>query len=276
MTEKIEATATWVQQTLGSDFLPFSQRWRDSSQAEFTPLVIHGHALGHLIPALKIKVVEAFEALDIAYQEGSHWLELTSSGQDAQAALTRTGEWLRQNGLVPFWRDELFTLLDNRGEALFELERGLFKTFGFQSQAVHMHATTGNNHGWISRRSMQKTENPGMLDNLSAGGLSAGESPMACCKRELWEEAGIDEKAIVALHQVETLIWVNRPLNLGWHNELIHTFRVTLSEKAKPCNQDGEAMGFYLMPPMPLQNMINRWQFTPDAGLVTALQLSGH
>lgn len=46
---------------------------------------------------------------------------------------------------------------------------------------------------WMGKRSASKSRFPGMLDNVVAGGLPTGFSPLECAMKECWEEASIDE-----------------------------------------------------------------------------------
>ena len=55
---------------------------------------------------------------------------------------------------------------------------------------MHLNGIAGERM-WLARRSPTKQIDPGMLDNLVAGGISVGFSARDPLVKEAWEEAGI-------------------------------------------------------------------------------------
>lgn len=274
MTNRIEATSQWVRHQLGQSYTAFAGRWKDSRGSAWVSLLINGEPLGHLLPHIADELIVVLDANNMPYKLTNTGVDLLPTEQALERTFSELALAMRDRGLVPLWRDEKQSLYRQDGTWLVDIERGLFKTLGLQSRAVHLHAFSAIGNVWISRRAMTKSENPGMLDNLSAGGIGAGENHLICAERELWEEAGLKPEHLSTQTTSPYVLWVNRPLQHGWHNELIYMVTINLKAETIPANQDGEASGFFLMTPVACQKKINDWQFTPDAGLVTALQLT--
>lgn len=114
---------------------------------------------------------------------------------DISAVLMRVARQWRDSGVLTGWRDENFTAHDLDGRPCFELERAAFRAFGLQSRAVHINGLVRNADGswcmWVARRSPLKSVEPDKLDNLTGGGVAAGETLKAALLREGQEEAGL-------------------------------------------------------------------------------------
>lgn len=177
---------------------------------------------------------------------------------------------MRQGGFIPGWRNEEFAFVDGRGHALFQVERAAFRTFGFKSLASHINGFTENGQIWLGRRSDNKHIDPGKLDNLSAGGVSADETPWVCAYRELWEEAGIP-KAIASDIQPAGRMEMRRPTPpLGFHAESLFVYDLLVPGNLVPTNRDGEVAGFIAVSYGEAAARILADEFTADAALVTA------
>jgi 8-oxo-dGTP pyrophosphatase MutT (NUDIX family) len=177
---------------------------------------------------------------------------------------------MRQGGFIPGWRNEEFAFIDAQGHALFQVERAAFRSFGFKSMASHINGFTEHGQIWLGRRSENKQIDPGKLDNLSAGGVSADETPWVCASRELWEEAGIP-KSIASEIQPAGRIEMRRPTPpLGFHAESLFVYDVLLPGNLLPTNRDGEVAGFIAVSYAEAAARILADEFTADAALVTA------
>lgn len=291
-------TQLWLKEQLPPSLQLFADRWRDSShrdQSTYLALFIAGQHLGHLQGPRATEVMNAFAEASIPFNKEPSKLELTCPVEEIQSHLNKLGLILRDKGLVPGWRNELHTLYDQNGLPLCDIERALFKVMGLCSQAVHVHAETENGLIWLGVRSHTKHENPGMLDNLTAGGIGAQEPVIESLTRELNEEAGFDSLDALAdrpclprfmdLNAIlrgdsslerfpQCTVQVSRPLENGWHHELIVLCHLRLKNEWLPCNQDGEVAGFELMTRSDCTKAVNRWMLTPDAALATAIALA--
>ncbi|HEX4844090.1 MAG TPA: NUDIX domain-containing protein [Limnobacter sp.] len=275
------ADSVWVKHTLHPAFERFAQRWRDhtaSESSQFMPLDFLGGALGHVAinaaPNIELACLQA--GFDCTRQ--GHALHIRWLGAPAQLAtgLNVLARALQTMGLAQGWRNELQAVLTQADTPLGGLERGAFKTLGLRSRAVHVHVQTPTGLIWVGVRAGTKHENPGMLDNLAAGGVAHGETEQATVLRELQEEAGLTEQDLAWIEPMRTPeLTVSRPLlHGGWHHETLYLYRAQTKAGVCPHNQDGEVAKFQLMTASACTAAINQWAFTPDAALCTALAIT--
>ena len=157
------------------------------------------------------------------------------------AALGPVVEQLAQEGFVPGWRNERYRIAD-----LFEIERAAARPFGLTTTAVHVNGIVGGEKMWLARRSDTKPIDPGMLDNLVGGGLTAGLSVEQVLVKEAWEEAGIPAELARTARRGGTAN-VLREVPEGVQSEIIHVYDLSLPADFEPHNQDGEVSEFKLL-----------------------------
>lgn len=188
---------------------------------------------------------------------------------ELQAALLR----LRDLGRVAGWRNEYFcywsqadTGPEPHQPAWVRVERAGFRFLGMMSHAVHINGFTPDGRMWCGQRSAGKATDPGMWDNVTAGGLSAGETLSGCARRELWEEAGYRLEVLQQLIPAGR-VRISRATPTGWHDEMLHVFNLVLPADFVPCNQDGEVQGFECLSAPEVMAKILAGQFAADAAL---------
>jgi len=192
--------------------------------------------------------------------DAGHWSVGSRSDALQQALLT-----LREAGHLPGWRDETFSFLETGSERPFvRAERAGFYFLGMRSEAVHVNGVTADGRMWIARRSVNKAVDPGLLDNLCAGGLGADEAPLQALTRELFEEAGLHLQAAHNLRYAGS-VNVGRVREGGWHEERLRVYNLLLAAGEQPVNQDGEVQDFQLLEAAEIARLIAGGQFTPDA-----------
>jgi hypothetical protein len=137
---------------------------------------------------------------------------------------------LRDAGHLPGWRDEIFSLSEADSDRPFLLaERAGFYFLGMRSDAVHVNGLTADGQMWIARRSTHKAVDPGLFDNLCAGGLgAAAKKPAHAVVRELYEEAGLH---LCARHSLQHAcdVKVGRVRAGGWHEERLQVYNMVLA-----------------------------------------------
>jgi 8-oxo-dGTP pyrophosphatase MutT (NUDIX family) len=190
--------------------------------------------------------------------------------RELSTSLYQLADRMRLGGFIPGWRNEDFAWVDQNGHQYFQLERAAFRTFGFRSMATHINGYTKTNTLWLGRRSETKTTDPGRLDNIAAGGITADETPWVSARRELWEEAGVPEQIA---DQIEPIgrIHMRRPIpGRGFHDELLFIYDLELADQFVPTNHDGEVSGFIEITLAEAAARILADEFTSDAAFVTA------
>lgn len=181
------------------------------------------------------------------------------------AALQGALHELRAQGHLNGWRNEEFALCAEGSDVpLLQAERAGFYFLGMRSDAVHVNGFSAEAAMWVARRSASKTVDPGLLDNLCAGGVAAGERLLPCVRRELHEEAGIRLQAEHQLCFTGTVV-VGRVRDGGWHVERLHVYNLLLQPHERPVNRDGEVQEFRLMGAQELAHLVHAHAFTADA-----------
>jgi 8-oxo-dGTP pyrophosphatase MutT (NUDIX family) len=214
----------------------------------FVPLTLGGKRIGWLRPELAARLGE--------------WKQVFSASPDRVQLLepdllTPVVEQLGKEGFIPGWRNERYRIAD-----AFEIERAAARPFGLTTQAVHLNGIAGDCM-WLARRSATKQIDPGMLDNLVAGGISVGFSAETTMVKEAWEEAGIPAqlaRQAVAAGTVSVL----REVPEGVQSELVSIYDLELAEDFRPQNQDGEVSEFKLL----TFSAVEREELTYEAQLV--------
>ena len=237
---------------------------------------------GYLTPA-HAKVILSMRQDWVTVPHGLVWDTPEKTHASRSVALESLAIELRELGHVSGWRNEKFSywadseiLLNGQCieptgalHAAFEMERAAYRFFGLRSHAVHVNGFTQDGFLWCGRRSLTKPTDPGMLDNIAAGGLPVGESLQLCSVREMAEEAGLAEAlalTAVANGQVTTCRSVSR----GWHHETLWVYNLMVPADVQPVNQDGEVAEFNLLSPQQVVQAIASKSMTVDASCVIA------
>jgi 8-oxo-dGTP pyrophosphatase MutT (NUDIX family) len=222
-------------------------------RSRFIAFEFSGTQIGWLRPRLAARLKEfpaIFQVTDSAV--------LLLSPQRLPEAL----EQLEKEGFIPGWRNELYRIGD-----FFDLERAAARPFGLTTHAVHVNGIAGDGM-WIARRSATKPVDPGMLDNLVGGGLTAGLSEQQVLVKEAWEEAGI-EIALAKKAARRGVVSILREVPEGVQSEKLYVYDLELPGDFRPRNQDGEVAE---LKKISLQEAIrlvrDTEEFTLDAALV--------
>ena len=250
------------------DFLPVTFRGGGM------PGMTIGHLNPELIPFLQDSLSKnPIQLLHLGHDRFNIDLAAPSVISDS---LSQLADRLRQAGFIPGWRNEAFSWIDQDGHAYFHLERAAFRTFGFRSIATHINGFTKKGQLWLGRRSDSKATDPGVLDNLAAGGISADETPWVCAKRELWEEAGVPEQIAASIEPAGRIHMRRSTSNLGFHDEVLMMYDLELPDQFVPTNHDGEVSSFIQISFSEAAARILADEFTIDAAFVTADLLLRH
>ena len=197
----------------------------------FVPLTLGGKRIGWLRPELAARL--------------GQWKQAFSASPDRVQLLEPDllppiVEQLAEEGFIPGWRNERYRIADR-----FEIERAAARPFGLTTQAVHLNGIAGERM-WLARRSATKQIDPGMLDNLVAGGIASGFSALDTLVKEAWEEAGVPaEMARQAI--ARGAISVLREVPEGVQSETVSIYDLELPQDFRPQNQDGEVSEFKLL-----------------------------
>lgn len=253
--------------------------WPDHWQAWY----LSGHAgpLGLLSPnraELLARSLPADAPLR-RHDQGWGWHADKMTLQERSAILQTISHDLSLSGALTGWRDETHACWGNieadwpySSPVLLSLERAAFRFWGLRSHAAHVHGMTTDGRMWCGRRANNKATDPGMLDNLAAGGLPVDEDPVACAVRELQEEAGLRRHAL-QLRPCPTLLVTERQETQGWHSERLFVYSTLVADHETPVNQDGEVSEFLCLEIAEVLQRMREGEFTADAACAIAVFL---
>ncbi|KAG7520335.1 nudix hydrolase 20, chloroplastic-like [Solea senegalensis] len=150
------------------------------------------------------------------------------------------------------WRDEKYSVMPTFSDPpLMWMERAATSLFGVKRYGTHINGYTVSDSGevsmWLARRSPTKQTYPGLLDNLAAGGLSAGVGVKHTMVKECQEEACIPAAIAEKARPVSTVSYTYEDEE-GVFPECQFVFDLELPRDFKPRIGDGEVQDFYLLP----------------------------
>ncbi|GJH18718.1 DUF4743 domain-containing protein [Caballeronia novacaledonica] len=180
---------------------------------------------------------------------------------------------LYAEGRIPGWRDETYAIRNDFDAApLAFIERAASRFFGTMTYAVHLNGIVKYRDKppqlWIARRSETKATDPGMLDNIVAGGIGWGFELMPTLVKECWEEAGMSAALAQTAERGRTF-HVLQSLPEGTQAEQIFVYDVSLPPDFAPRNQDGEVGEHRLARIEEVARWIEEGKLTVDASLAT-------
>ena len=189
------------------------------------------------------------------------------------AALASVIGALAGQGRIRGWRDETYAIRNAfDGVPLAFIERAAARFFGTMTYAVHLNGIVKYADRapqlWIARRSETKATDPGMLDNVVAGGIGWGFSIEETIVKECWEEAGI-EAALAARAEPGRTVHILQSLPEGTQAEQVFVYDLALPDDFAPRNQDGEVGEHRLARIEQVAGWIEEGKLTVDASLAT-------
>jgi len=208
--------------------------------SRYVRFVAAGRQIGWLAPELAARLA----AWPAAFRSSTEEVHLLSPD-----LLPPIVETLAAEGFIPGWRNERYRIED-----LFEIERAAARPFGLTTHAVHVNGICSDGKMWLARRASSKAIDPGMLDNLVGGGLTAGLSTMEVLVKEAWEEAGIPAELARRARPGGTA-QILREVREGVQSEAVHVYDLELPAGFQPRNQDGEVSEFLLVEPRELERL---------------------
>jgi len=218
-----------------------------------------------------LAVLRGFDGVLGDERDGAVRLLPGADGFDARsAALATLARRLADAGEVRGWRNELFAVTPSlEAPALAVIERAAARYLGLLTFASHMNGIIdGQRRLWISRRSPTKSVDPGMWDNLVAGGMPHGSDPLETLVRECDEESGIPPE-LARRAEAHGVTEVLREIPQGVQWELVYIYDLALPADFVPTNRDGEVAEHRRIDPPELLAIMAAGAMTVDATLVT-------
>jgi hypothetical protein len=166
------------------------------------------------------------------------------------ADLPAIAESLGREGLYALRGEAFDVRLGDETPPLTTIDRGAVPSFGITSRGVHcnglVHRPDGL-HIWVARRAASKLLDPGKLDHIVAGGISAGMGPADTLLKEAGEEAAVP-LALAAQARPVARIRYDMERAEGLRRDLLYCYDLDLPEAFTPRPSDGEVETFALWP----------------------------
>ncbi len=202
---------------------------------------------------LTAEMAHRLRSLRSAFRPGNDGgLDLVAGGEvEARSkALNDVAAHLMTAGVVSLRREAFDVRAEPDSEVLARLDRGALSPLGVMSQGVHVNGRVRRPDGlhlWVGWRSKDKSVAPGKLDNLVAGGVPSGLSPMQTLLKEAAEEASMPPALAAQARRVSRVSYrmADGP---GTRRDVLHCFDLDLPEEFVPAPADGEMERFELWP----------------------------
>jgi 8-oxo-dGTP pyrophosphatase MutT (NUDIX family) len=153
-------------------------------------------------------------------------------------------------GGYPIRGEEFDVRASTDGESLATIDRGALPSFGLIAEGVHLNGLVQRADGlhlWVARRAATKLLDPGKLDHLAAGGISAGMGAFDTLVKEAAEEAAIPAELMQHARRVAQISYaMERPE--GLRRDRLQCYDLVLPEDFMPRAEDGEVESFELWP----------------------------
>jgi 8-oxo-dGTP pyrophosphatase MutT (NUDIX family) len=243
----------------------------DFKRQEYLPMTLGGQQVGWVRRDRAAGLLAWGDVLKVSERE----IQVLPVGEPAlSAAFAQVAQALARDGVVRGWRGETYAIRAEAGAALFHIERAAVRFFGLTSSAAHLNGYFLQSI-WTARRAATKATDPGMLDNLVAGGVTTGEDAWQTLLRECGEEAGIPRPLALKARSAGALR-IERDVPEGLNSEVLHAYDLELPPDFRPHNEDGEVSEFQALDARTLAERIASGAFSVAAGLVAADFLLRH
>jgi isopentenyldiphosphate isomerase len=233
--------------------MSFLDRIRECNAHEisrFRPFCVAGQQIGWVRHDLADRLA-GFDKVFSVMPESVVLREEIGGFEARSAAMAEVLAVLREEGMVPAWRDESYPVVQRFGdEPLLRMERAGVPVFGIRAFGVHMNGFVRRRNDiemWIARRSRSKPTFPGMLDNTVAGGQPFGLTLAENLVKECGEEASIPPELAARatpVGAVSYMVAVEEGLKPG----VQYCFDLELPADLAPRPNDDEIEEFYLWP----------------------------
>jgi 8-oxo-dGTP pyrophosphatase MutT (NUDIX family) len=221
----------------------------------FAPLYLAGQRTGWVTAP----VAAVLEKLPGFVRRAGAMILTPGDGEGRSAALDEAVEALIAAHLCPPRRGEIYAVLPAWGRRPVALvDRAACPAFGFHAFGVHIHGLVeqgGDLAMWIARRGLTRGVAPGRLDNMVAGGLPHGLSPLDNVIKEAGEEAGVAPDLARRARPVGAVSYAfdlapldEQGVPAGLRRDMLFVYELSLPDQFVPEPQDDEVIAFELWP----------------------------
>ena len=231
-------------------YLDHIRRCNAHDLSRYRPWTIEGRTVGYL----RADFIDHLHSFPDVFAISDAEIALSpafGSVEDRTEAIAGICRHLAADGVLAPARGEMFPVAPRWGEpALAAVDRRWVTHFGLPAYGVHLNGFVRAGDGirmWIARRATHKMTHPGLIDNLVAGGQSAGLGLQENMMKEADEEAAIPQELAQRVRPVGTVSYVMETEE-GLKLDTLFNYDLELPADFEPANKDGEVEAFTLMP----------------------------
>ncbi|KAM9785755.1 thiamine pyrophosphokinase 2 [Neosynchiropus ocellatus] len=248
---------------------------QDSFRASCLRFELDGVQVGWVPPAVAALLTQFEEVFTRPHGGAVTLSPQLDSSEIRSVAVDKVLRKLRADGSLSClsgWRDEKYSVMAQFCDPpVMWMERAATSLFGVKRYGVHINGYTVSESGevtmWLARRSPTKQTYPGLLDNMAAGGLSAGVSIRHTLVKECEEEACIPAALADTARPVSTVSYTYGD-GEGVFAESQFVFDLRLPADFRPRVGDGEVQDFYLLPIERVKELLPTDDFKPNSAMV--------
>ncbi|MEW8507859.1 MAG: DUF4743 domain-containing protein [Candidatus Thiodiazotropha sp.] len=231
-------------------YLRHIERLNSWNPRNFKSLFYRGARIGRL----KQPLWEALAGWPRAFRQderGIHLQEAYDSFEARSAMLGEVVSTLVEEGIISHIHGEQYPVTHHGREmAIATVDRASAPYFGLRAYGQHLNGFVRDGEGlklWIARRSADRRNFPGCLDNMVAGGLPHDLSLVENLRKECQEEANIPQHLADRAQSVGALTYCTETA-VGLKPDTLYCYDLQLTADFRPTNSDGEVAEFMLMP----------------------------
>lgn len=215
---------------------------------DFIPLIVDEELLG----AVSKKHLNLFENEPQVFLFEKGMLTLKpQTFEDRTFEIEKVMKKWFQQGILKHWKNEPYRVsTEFNSEPKFLIERAAASLLGIQKYGVHLNGFVRDKNTikmWIGRRSATSGLFPNKLDQLVAGGLGAGFTPLETLIKEGKEEANIPQTLTQQAKSVGVITYCMTSENGKLNRDALFIYDLELPIDFIPENTDGETQAFYLL-----------------------------
>ncbi len=232
------------------DFIQHIRACNNYSGSGFIPFVIDGAVVGRLRPDFAGHLRRWPSVFNVTDQ-GVEMAPGMEGFEERSAGIAEVLAQLVEQGVITHLHGEQYVATPGgRENGLVLIDRAAAPYFGIRAFGQHINGYVRDGDGlrmWVARRSMDRRNYPGRLDNIAAGGLPYGIGMPENLQKECWEEAGIPAGLAERARCVGTVTY-NAETEKGLKPDTLYCYDLELPPDFTPRCTDGEVAEFYLWP----------------------------
>lgn len=218
--------------------------------AAYLPFVVDGRPVGLVRPEFAAHLASFGRVFQVAPDHV--YLDPELAGvEERTRAVDEVLHQLAESGVLPGWRGEVYPVAGQlEAPPLFFMERAAIPRFGIWASGVHVNGFVRDGDEiamWVGRRSPDKQTAPNKLDQIVAGGRSAGYSVRETVIKESEEEASIGPTLALQARPTGAITYQTER-DGGLRRDVLYVFDLELPTDFEPRNTDGEIAHFELWP----------------------------